>query len=106
MATTVTIAGVSYSFPNTGDSSWGDSVTAWAVAASSKLLQKSGGSFTLTAEVDFGATWGLKTAYVKSRTSNPATSGLVRMANNEGIAWRNAANAAAWGRPQPRAATP
>jgi hypothetical protein len=94
LATTVTIAGVSYLIPNTGDSSWGDNVTNWIVASSSKLLQKSGGTFTLTAEVDFGATWGLKSAYFKSRGTNPATTGVGRMANNEGIAWRDAANAA------------
>jgi hypothetical protein len=89
----LTIAGVTYPFPQTGDEEWGDDVTDWAIAVSSKLLQKSGGLFQLTAEVDFGTTYGVKTAYVKSRTANPATAGLVRMANNEaGMAWRNAAN--------------
>jgi hypothetical protein len=94
LATNVTIAGVAYAFPQTGDSSWGDAVTAWAIAASSKLLQTSGGNFTLTAEVDFGATWGLKSAYFKSRGTNPATAGVSRFANNEGLYWRNAANSA------------
>jgi hypothetical protein len=48
----------------------------------------------LTAEVDLGATYGVKSAYFKSRTSNPASAGPVRLANNEGVAWRNAANSA------------
>lgn len=94
MSVNVTIAGVAYAFPQTGDSSWGDVVTAWAIATSSKMLQTSGGTFTLTAEVDFGATWGLKAAYWKTGSANPAQSGIARYANNEGPAWRNFANTA------------
>jgi hypothetical protein len=44
--------------------------------------------------VDFGATYGLKSTYFKSRTSNAASAGILRFANNEGASWRNAANSA------------
>lgn len=44
-------------------------------AVSSGLLQKTGGSFALTNEVDFGGTAGLKTLYYKTRATNPASSG-------------------------------
>jgi hypothetical protein len=57
-------------------------------------LQKAGGSFTLTAEVDFGATYGLKSAYFKSRGTNTASTGEVRLANNEVVSWRDQANTA------------
>ena len=90
----LTIAGVTYPFPQTGDENWGDNVTDWAIAVSSKLLQKSGGLFQLTAEVDFGTTYGVKSAYFKSRGTNPATDGILRLANAESIKWRNAANSA------------
>jgi hypothetical protein len=56
------------------------------------MLQKAGGTFTLTAEVDFGATYGLKTAYYKSRATNPSGAGIIRLGNTELVAWRNAAN--------------
>jgi len=56
-------------------------------------LQKAGGTFTLTADVDFGATYGLKSVYYKSRNT-PSTAGIVRLGNNESVGWRNAANSA------------
>lgn len=55
------------------------------------MLQKAGGSFTLTAEVDFGATYGLKTAYYKSQTASGASAGQVRFARTDVISWRNQA---------------
>lgn len=92
MAVNVVLNGVSYSIPDPGDNTWGQDLTDYFVAQASGLLQKAGGSFTLTAEVDFGATFGLKSAYFKSRGTNPATAGVVRLANAESISWRNAAN--------------
>jgi len=90
----VTINGTSYTIPQTNERGWGTNVTSWIQAASQHLLQKSGGSFTLTSEVDFGATYGLKTAYYKTQGSNISTAGALRMANTETIAWRNAGNSA------------
>lgn len=93
--TTLTINGASYSYPAVGDAdNWGPKLIAVASALSTSTLQKSGGTFTLTADVDFGATYGLKTAYYKSRGTNPASTGVIRLANAEGIAWRNNANSA------------
>lgn len=94
MSVNVTIAGVVFAFPTDGEENWGNVVTTWAQAVSSQLLQRTGGSFSLTAEVDFGATFGTMQAYLKSRTSNIATAGLVRMARTDVIDWRNQANSA------------
>jgi hypothetical protein len=94
VAVNLVVNGVSYSFPNTGEELWGDNVTNWATAVTSGMLQKAGGAFTLTADVDFGASWGLKSAYYKSRAAAPATTGVVRLGSTEVIAWRNAANSA------------
>lgn len=94
MAVNLTINGTTYSFPNTSDEQWGDNVTNWATAVSSHLLQKTGGSFTLTAEVDFGASYGMRMLYVRSETANPATTGILRLAKSDIIAIRNNANSA------------
>lgn len=92
MATSLTINGVSYNYPETGDNEWGTAATDWATAVTNGMLQKAGGSFILTAEVDFGASHGLASLYFRSRSSNPAATGVVRFANDEGITWRNNAN--------------
>ncbi len=57
------------------------------------MLQKAGGAFALTAETDFGASFGLKALYIKSEESNIATTGILRLGNaSAGIVWRNAAH--------------
>jgi hypothetical protein len=94
MAVNVVLNGTTYSIPEPGDTAWGQNLTDYFVAQASGLLQKAGGSFFLTAEVDFGASFGLKSLYYKSRTTNPATSGQIRLANTDTISWRNAANSA------------
>ncbi len=94
MATSVTLNGTTYSIPATGDSGWGDEVSAFLIALSTGVLQKAGGAFTLTADADFGATYGLKSQYFKSRGSNIGSTGILRLANAESVVWRNAGNSA------------
>lgn len=93
-AVSVTVNGTSYSIPQTNERGWGANVTAWIQAASQHLLQKTGGTFTLSADVDFGASYGLKSAYFSTRTASPSTAGTFRLANLDTIGWRNAANSA------------
>jgi hypothetical protein len=93
MATTVTLNGSNYSIPATADDAWGDQVSSYLIALATGVLTKAGGAFTLTAEVDFGTTYGLKSAYFKSRGTT-ASAGQVRLANAETVSWRNAANSA------------
>lgn len=93
MSTSITLNGVSYSIPAVGEGSWGLAVSNYLIASSTGLLSKAGGSFTLTADADFGATYGLKSGYYKSR-GTVSTAGVVRVANDESIGWRNAANGA------------
>ena len=92
MSETLIINGVEFEYPDLGDQGWGPDATDWAVAVTQGMLQKAGGSFPLTAEVDFGATFGLKTAYYKSQAANPSSAGVFRLGNNQSIGWRNAAN--------------
>lgn len=87
------INGVSYPFPQTGDKPYGDQVTAWATAVTNAVFPKSG-LFTLTGDIDFGASFGLKSTYYKSRSSNIASAGQIRLSNSDTIKFRNAANSA------------
>lgn len=95
MPTTVNFNGTNYSVPNNREpKGWGAALTTYLIALGQNALAKSGGTFTLTGEVDFGATYGLVVAYLKSKSSNISTTGIVRFANNEGAGWRNQANSA------------
>lgn len=93
-AVTVNVNGTNHTIPQTNEKGWGNNVTAWIQAISQYTLQKNGGSFTLTADTDFGANYGLKSIYLKSRATNPAGTGVLRLGNTEEISWRNAANSA------------
>lgn len=93
MSLPLIINGITYLYPQAGDVDWGPDATDWAVAVTSGMLQKSGGAFTLTADVDFGATYGLKSVYYKSRTANVSSTGSVRLAKTDFIGWRDNANA-------------
>jgi len=93
MPIALTINGATYQYPLNNEIDWGSNTTNWASAVTNGMLQKAGGSFPLTAEVDFGGSFGVKTLYYKSQTANPASTGVVRLANNtDAVVWRNAAN--------------
>lgn len=94
MSVNVVLNGVTYQIPESGETDWGQQVTSFLQAVGTSTLQKTGGSFTLTAEVDFGATFGIKTAYLKSRSANIATDGMIRLGKNDEIVWRDDANSA------------
>lgn len=95
MATAVTINGVVYQQPDDGTPPpWGDVQATIIAALASSTLQKSGGTFTLTADAYFGATYGLRSQYYKGPGANPATTGSVRLGNAETVSWRNSGNSA------------
>jgi cytoskeletal protein CcmA (bactofilin family) len=92
MGTTINFIGTNYTIPAVGEIGWGQDVTNYLLAISTGVLDRSGGSFILTSNVDFGPSFGLETAFIQSRQSNPATAGIARLANSDSIQWRNAAN--------------
>ena len=92
MAQTIVFNGLTYSIPDTGDDNWGANVTNYLIAISSGAFQKTGGNFTLTADANFGATYGLKSRYFSTRDVNPSTAGLLRLTVADTIGWRNNAN--------------
>lgn len=91
MARTVTLNGVSMSVPEPNDNGYGTALTSYLVALATAFPQL-GGAWALTSELDFGASFGVKALYLKSETTNPASSGVVRLAKSDSIAFRNAAN--------------
>lgn len=95
MATSVTYVGNSYSVPaynDTGYAQGAGNLSSYLVALATGSLTLSGGTFTLTADANFGSNFGLVALYLKSVTANIATAGFLRMANTDLIEWRNAAN--------------
>lgn len=95
MAVTKTFNGTAYQIPQNREArGWGTQLSAFLVDVAESALSKSGGSFVLTADVNFGANFGVLSQYFTSRGANPAQSGVFRLANNESIGWRNQANTA------------
>lgn len=94
MSSTVTVAGTSYSVPNTGDSNWDVDLTNLfiALSTSTKILSISSNSFPITQDVQWGSTYGHKAAYYKSLAANPSATGQIRLGNAESVGFRNAAN--------------
>ena len=94
MSVNLTINGQTFAYPEVEDTDWGTSATLWATAVTNGMLQKAGGNFTLLADVNFGATYGLVSSYYKSRTADISSAGALRLAQADSIGWRNAANSA------------
>lgn len=95
MATSVTYVGNSYSVPaynDTGYAQGAGNLSSYLVALATGSLTLSGGAFTLTADANFGASFGLISLYLKSVSANIASAGFLRMANADLIEWRNANN--------------
>lgn len=92
MSIPLTINGAVFEYPVDFDENWGVDATGWAQAVTNGMLQMAGGSFPLTADVNFGTSFGLKAKYLISTASNPASAGYLRLANTELIEWRNLAN--------------
>jgi len=81
LAITITLNGIDYDIPQTGDVNWGAAVTNWIVAANSSFLTTNGGTFALTSDLDLGNTYGLETLFVRDKSALPATTGFLRMGN-------------------------
>lgn len=97
MSTPVTYNGNSFNIPayqDTGYAQGTGNLSSYLIALATGSLTLAGGNFTLTADVNFGANFGLKSLYYKSRNASPASVGIVRLGNAEIIAWRNSTDSA------------
>jgi len=64
------------------------------VAVTAGMLSLAGGNFPLTAQVDFGTSFGIKVKSILTETVNPSTAGYIALAKTDTIDWRNNANSA------------
>jgi hypothetical protein len=93
MAIPLVVNGQTFEYPVDFDENWGINATGWAQAVTVGMLQRAGGNFPLTADANFGASFGLIAPYFTSHATNPATVGTLRLASADpGIAFRNNAN--------------
>ena len=93
MSSIVTLNGIPYVIPDTGEVGWGQQVHNYLVAiGSGGVLTLEGGNFPLLNEVNFGPNYGIASPYFRSGLDPAATQGVLRLTNNESIMWRNSAN--------------
>lgn len=88
MSTNVLLNGNVYAIPAVGEDNWGQNLTDYFIAIPSAVLQRNGGNFTITSDVNFGPSFGLLAKYFSGR-SNAADAGLFRLANGDVVSWRN-----------------
>lgn len=94
MSVTVTLNGtVNHQIPETGETGWSTTLTSYLQAIASDCIAKKGGTFSLVNDIVLTSK-GINAPYFKSGSSNISTTGIVRLANNEGVGFRNAANSA------------
>lgn len=95
MSTPITFNNVAYSVPaynDTGYAQGAGNLSSYLIAIASGTFQQSGGTFSLTADANFGTNFGLVALYYKSVSANISTAGVLRLARTDSIGWRNVAN--------------
>jgi len=95
MSTPVSYVGNTYNVPaynDTGYAQGSGNLSSYLIALATGSLTLSGGSFPLTADANFGTSFGLVAKYIKSSSSNIAATGVVRLNNTDIMAWRNFLN--------------
>ncbi|WP_300747609.1 hypothetical protein [Pseudomonas sp.] len=82
----VNYRGTNYNVPEPSNS-WTQSLTNLLVSLATTAI-----SAGLTSDADFGVLFGVASIYFRSKSANPATAGVVRLAATDQIDWRNQAN--------------
>jgi hypothetical protein len=88
MSVGVSFRGQNYTIPEPGDANT-QSLTDYLNALSTGAVP-----YPISADIDLGAAFGIKSIAFKTRAVNPAAAGLVRLATGDSIGWRNAGNTA------------
>lgn len=91
MSENVTFNGEQHTLPSPREKGWGAAVTAFLMEVAENALTS---TLTLIAEMDLGATYGIRALWFRSKSSNPATAGAGRLARADKWSWRNEANGA------------
>ncbi len=91
MSAEIVIAGVTHTIPTIGEKGWATAVTGVLQAVATNMVTT---ATALAAELDFGATYGIRAKWFRSKTTNPAATGVARLARTDAVSWRNVANGA------------
>lgn len=92
-AVDVNFAGQTYSIPSeAGETGWETDLTNYLQALGLYTLQTSGGTQSLTGDLNLGGSFGVEALYYQPHTGTPASTGVLRLAENSTIAFRNEAN--------------
>lgn len=94
MSVNLTWGGNIIPYPENNNQNWGLSATSTIVAINKYCLQSTGGTYSLSAPLNFGTSFGLKSLYYEGLGTTPAASGVIRLGFSETIAFRNNANSA------------
>lgn len=94
--TSVSWMGTTFTIPGSGETDWAGptKVDGFLVSVGQNALSKAGGNFTLTADTNFGSSYGLLGKYFTDNTASAATSGMLRLSNGASVSWLNAAGSA------------
>lgn len=93
MAINTPMGGQIFALPQPNDTGWGPNTTGYLVAISAYCMQKTGGTFALTAPLNLGTLFPLQGTF-QSPFANPAQSGIIQLDNADKVCWRNANNTA------------
>ena len=85
----LTVVNQTFDYPLTDDENWGPAGSDWAIAVTDGMLQKSGGTFSLLSDANFGPTNGLISPYFKSTSANISSTGILRLSQTDVISWSN-----------------
>ncbi len=88
MSTSVDFNGETHRVPQRRDTGWGDYLSALLLSLAQNALTAVP---TLLAELDLGSTYGIRAKWFRSKTTNPADAGAVRLARADTVSWRNQA---------------
>jgi microcystin-dependent protein len=85
----LTVVNKTFDYPLTDDENWGPAASDWAIAVTDGMLQKTGGTFSLLSDANFGPTNGLISPYFKSTSANISSNGILRLSQTDVISWSN-----------------
>lgn len=91
MPITVPFSGENYEIPSQAERNWAEDLNAFFEALAANSLPRSGGDFTLAADIDLGSVATVIAKAIAANGGNAAAAGFVRMAKSQAIAWRNEA---------------
>ena len=89
MSIPVSFSGGSYGIPAQAERNWATILNAYLLALAANSLPRSGGSFTLAANLDLGNTATVSMKALASKTTGVSATGFLRLAKTDTLSFRN-----------------